>query len=142
MVASAISKISFPCQPMPFYSSPDILLLIWRRGFVVVTYRSVCTERASCCGAFRSWRYPWLFHSVSVVFSHSWFLSVCDDILIFAVLPGVDRVSLGAESSSRSSLVKPRSAHLPKILSPKSLPDAVAVRFQSFAYRPMLVRNE
>lgn len=27
-----------------------------------MTYRSVCTERASCCGACRSWRYPWLFN--------------------------------------------------------------------------------
>ena len=24
-------------------------------------YRSVCTERASCCGAFRSWTFPSLF---------------------------------------------------------------------------------
>lgn len=29
------------------------------------THRNVCTERASCCGAFRSWTFPWLLPIVS-----------------------------------------------------------------------------
>jgi hypothetical protein len=36
-----------------------------RRRVVGVAYRSVCTERASCCGACRKIQYPWLRAVVS-----------------------------------------------------------------------------
>lgn len=40
------------CRTLPLYLS---------QGTTGKTYRNACTACASCCDAFRSWKYPWLY---------------------------------------------------------------------------------
>ena len=56
-------------------------------SFVVSTHRSVCTGRATCCGAFRSWTFPSLWDIVSIWDLLRQSLGADDiDVLISAVL--------------------------------------------------------
>jgi hypothetical protein len=50
------------------YPVPEVLIVPVR------SYRSVCTERASCCGAFRSWTFPSLLTHCQPPYSPSVFV--------------------------------------------------------------------
>lgn len=65
-ISTRVHSIS---QPMHATRAANLLMILLAlHAWSLVrfpTYRSVCTERASCCGACRKMQYPWLFQSVS-----------------------------------------------------------------------------
>ena len=79
-------------------------------SFVVSTHRSVCTGRATCCGAFRSWTFPSLWPIVSIWDPLRRSLGAGGiDVLILAVLA---RVPVWCRRSVSAELVSSKSRRL------------------------------
>ena len=83
VLTTTSSLLSFSGLFLPIHDSA------LRLSSPALTYHSVCTERATCCGAFRSWMFPSLLPNVSIsallMFSGRIYVF---DVLILAVVRG------------------------------------------------------